>query len=291
MRVRGALISILAVFVWGMVFFPSFALAGQDLVVGIFPRRDAAATMKLFKPLGAYLEQALNQPVRIETAPDFATFELRVGERRYDLIHCNQNQYLEARAQAGYDVIAQNEEFGEPGISGAIYVRKDSGIDTVAQLRGKTVLFGGGKSAMMSYIVPTFLLRQGGLMDGDYIEQFASTPPNAVLAVSMGHADAAGAGEVVRRMTAVKTKIDVEQLNLLAVSDAMAHLPWAVRDDMPSARRDRLRAALIGLSETDAGREVLKAAQLTALNPAVDPDYDPLRTIIRSIQGGVEPAR
>ena len=86
------------------------------------------------------------------------------------------------------------EESGKGAIAGALYVRKDSGITELSQLRGRTVMFGGGKDAMLSYIAPQFLLMQAGLKQGDFKNQFSVSPPNAIVALYHKQADAAGGG-------------------------------------------------------------------------------------------------
>jgi len=254
------------------------------LYVGLFPRRDPAITMRLFRPLGKALENALGKTVVLETAPDFEIFKRRLDRRHYDLVHFNQYHYVSAHRDLGYDVLVQNEEFGEASIRGAIYVRADAGINALDQLKGKTILFGGGRRAMMSYIVPTYLLRRAGLGPGDYRERFASSPPNAVLATYLGQADAGGAGELVRRLPMVRNKIDTGKLVLLAVSKTMSHLPWAVKREMDPALQERLRDVLLGLRDSHAGREVLRSAHLTGFNPATDADYDLHREIIDDVE-------
>jgi phosphonate transport system substrate-binding protein len=257
-----------------------------SLVMGVFPRRDPAVTIQLFRPLAEHLGEATGYHLSLETAPNFEVFEGRLHGGRYDLVHLNQYHYIRAHRDLDYQALVQNEEFGAATIRGVLYVRRDSGIQDVAQLQGRTVLFGGGPQAMMSYIVPTFLLRQGGLQEGDYRERFAVTPPDALIATWLGHADAAGAGEVVQHLPLVTAKIDPGELRVLAVSEPLAHLPWAVRGSLPAAVRDSLRAAFLGLEESPAGREVLRRARLTGFNPATDRDYDPHRRMVDGIHGG-----
>jgi ABC-type phosphate/phosphonate transport system substrate-binding protein len=73
----------------------------------------------------------------LELSPTFEVFLKRLKERRYDLVHLNQFEYINVHDGFSYIVIAQNEEFGERTIRGAIYVRKDSAIDEIDQLKGK----------------------------------------------------------------------------------------------------------------------------------------------------------
>lgn len=255
------------------------------LVMGVFPRRDPAGTSHMFRPLAAHLGERLGYHVSLETAPNFRVFRRRLDSGRYDLVHLNQYHYIEAHERLGYEALVQNEEFGESTIRGALYTRRDSGIDGIQQLRGRTVMFGGGREAMMAYIVPTYLLRQGGLAAGDYRERFAVSPLDAVLATWLGHADAAGAGEVVQNLPAVTAKIDPAELKVVAVSEPLAHLPWAVRGSLPEDLKTALRATLLALDESEAGRRALASARLTGLRPVSDRDYDPHRRISAVVHG------
>ena len=88
----------------------------------------------------------------------------------------------EAMDQAlGHHVIAHIEEAGRSRISGVIYVRKDSGITDLAQLKGRTIIFGGGEDAMVSYVSTSSLLQRAGLKKGDFKPIFAVNPPNTWL--------------------------------------------------------------------------------------------------------------
>lgn len=257
--------------------------SSDTLVIGVFPRRDPAVTMRIFSPLGNYLEKQLGIKVQLETAANFKIFLQRLNKRRYDLVHFNQYHYIKAHQELQYDALVQNEEFGEKDIKGAIYVHQDSPVKEIKQLRGKKILFGGGKSAMMSYIVPTYLLRQGGLNAGDYHELYAVSPPNAVLATYLRQTDAGGAGEVAHRLPIVNQKIDTDKLRLIAVSEALPHLPWAIKAETKPALKDSIQKILVGLKDTKEGKAVLKKARLTAFNPVSDSDYDSHRNIVKQV--------
>ena len=264
---------------------PGLIFAADPLVVGVFPRRDAAVSAKLFRPLALYLEREMAVPVLLRLSPDFNSFHANLKERRYDLVHLNPFDYISAHEQQGYDALVQNEEFGEPTIKGALFVRQDSGITSLQQLKGKTILFGGGPRAMMSYVVPTYLLKQAGLEKGDYAETYAINPPNAILATYLKRADAGGAGEVVRRLPVVSAKIDVSELNVIAQSEPLPHLPWAVKKELPQALKHRIQQLLINLKNSEEGREILKQARLSAFNPVTDEDYDAHREIVEQVYG------
>jgi phosphonate transport system substrate-binding protein len=257
------------------------AKAQQPLVLGVFPRRNATLTSDLFSPLAEYLSRELGREVRLQTTKDFPTFWEQVRAGNYDIVHYNQYHYVES--SDSYRVIAHNEEFGRGTISGAIYSRRDSGINSLEQLRGRKILFGGGPDAMMSYIVPRYMLKQAGLGHSDYITSFASSPPNAALGVFYRQSDAGGAGDVVIDLPVVKRMIPTEEIVMIARSEPVVHLPWAVKREMPEQLVERIRQLLVTLKDSEEGRAILKVARITGFTSSEDRDYDRCREIIREV--------
>ena len=267
-----------------LVLAASAALAAEDrLTMGVFPRRNSAETVKLFSPLAAYLSEQLGREVTLVTSKNFDSFWEAMREQRFDIVHYNQYHYI--RSAQNYQVIAHIEEFGKTTLSSVIYVRKDSGITELTQLRGRTIVFGGGEDAMMSYIANRYLLERAGLGTNDFRTLFAVNPPNAILALTHRQSDAAGAGDVILELPEVKGAMNTDELTALAVSAPLLELPVAVRRDMPAKLRDSIQALLVNLGSTETGRRALTAANMTGMGKAEDRDYDPHRKIVAAVFG------
>jgi phosphonate transport system substrate-binding protein len=249
----------------------------------VFPRRNAAETTRMFTPMADYLGEQLGRKVNLVTAKDFESFWRGVTERRYDVVHYNQYHYI--RSAQTYEVIAHIEEFGKSTIAGALYVRKDSGITNLAQLRGRTVLFGGGEDAMISYIANRYLMLQAGLKKDDFKSLFAVNPPNSILALHHRQSDAAGAGDGVLELPVVRKAINTDELTALAVSAPLLQLPVAAKRDMPAKLRASIQSILVDLKNSEAGKQVLKSASMTGMGKAEDKDYDPHRKMVREVVG------
>ena len=261
-------------------------VANSPLVLGVFPRRNATLTTRLFTPMADYLSQRLDREVKLVTAKDFAAFWRGVIEQRYDLVHYNQYHYI--RSADRYQVITHNKEFGRSDVAGSIYVRKDSGITALAQLKGQQVVFGGGEDAMMSYILPRYLLLEAGLELDDYQVQFASSPPNALMALYFNQTSASGAGDILIDLPVVKNNIDTSELTHLAMTEPLLHLPWAVNRNMGAQLKDQIQQALLALEADAEGMAVLKQAKMSGMGIAEDRDYDPHRQIIAKVLGDLE---
>jgi phosphonate transport system substrate-binding protein len=259
------------------------AQAAEDpLLMGVFPRRNATLTTELFTPLANHLSARLGREVKLVIAKDFPAFWRGVSDRRYDLVHYNQYHYITSAKD--YRVIAHNKEFGRGEVAGALYVRRDSGITRISQLKGRRIVFGGGQDAMMSYILPRYLLLQAGLTPRDYTSQFANSPPNALMALYFNQTEASGAGDILIDLPVVKQHIDTTELIHLGTTEPLLHLPWAVRRDMAPALRSRLQTLLVELEESERGRRVLELAEMTGIGAAEDADYDAHRRIVAQVR-------
>lgn len=264
---------------------PLRGVVADTLTLGVFPRKGFSQTLEQFTPLAEYLSRQSGREVVLRSGRNFAEFWQGVEQRQYDLVHYNQYHYVRSKKAFGYEVIAKNEEFHESTISGALLVRRDSGIETLTDLRGKKVIFGGGQRAMQSYIVASYLLEEAGLQPSDYEYAFASSPLNAIFATYYRRAVAAGSADINLQLPMIKKRIDTTQLRVLAKGEALAHLPWAVKAELPEPLKQQLSQLLTTLTESPAGRAVLKSADLTDILPASDGEYDAHRRMILRVLG------
>ena len=257
----------------------------KPLIMGVFPRQHSTITTEIFNPMAKYLSKEIGRRVFVESAPDMKTFWERVQANHYDIVHYNQYHYIRTHKEQGYEVILVNEERGKSTMAASIIVRDDSEIKTIQDLRGKKVLFGGGKKSMESYIFAKYLLQQGGLQDNDYEAHFASNSPTAIVAAyhKLWDASAAGSGDSGLNLPDVEKQIDTKKMRYLAVGSQYAHLPWAVRGELPSAMKQQIKRTLLNLNVLPEGKKVLKTAKLTGLVAAVDSDFDPHRKIVKTV--------
>ena len=274
-----------AAFAAGIMLIGSFpALA--DLKMGVFPRRPVAVTHASFKPLAEELSKQLGEKVELVVPKDFAEFWKGVSAGEYDLVHYNQYHYIKSNKEHGYKVIVSNEEQGNRTVAGVVAVRSDSGINSVADLKGKTILFGGGPKAMGSYIAPTAVLKKAGLeAEKDYKVEFAKNPPSAVIGVFNKAADAAGAGNIVLKLKAVSAKIDVSQMKILGESEPFTHLCWAVKGDIADDKATKIQSIMTSLKGAPGGADILKSAKVTDFFQVTDGDFDKVREITKFAVG------
>lgn len=253
-----------------------------DLTMGVFPRRGPSDTMKAFTPLQEYLARVLGEKVELRVFKDFDAFEVVLRNRELDIVHLNQLHYIESKS-IGYRVFSRNIEEGSDMIIGGLIVRKDSPIKSIADLKGKKILFGGNAKAMQAYIAPSYMLRQAGMSEGaDYSFEFAKNPPSAFLAVAAGAADAAGGATVLLKSKEVQSVAG--DLRILAETDPLVQLSWAVGERVTPEK-----TAIISKAMEDAPANVRTAARVDGWKKTQDAEYTAVRRMVESVTGKAYP--
>jgi phosphonate transport system substrate-binding protein len=246
---------------------------------GVFPRWNAQIMVREFTPLAQMLSTTLNREVIIETDKNFSAFMSRVYAQEFDLVHLNQLQYIQAHQHAGYTAIAKLCESSDCTMRALIVARADTAIQDIADLRGKTIAF-GDPNAMVSHILAREILRAHGLQATDYRAVFTKNPPNALLTAYNGAADAAGIGSPVFQRPEIINRIDLNKLHVLAESESIPTLPIAVRAGLDAALIADLKAALLALDDSAAGREALRHISASYFASANDAEYAALKPLV-----------
>lgn len=109
--------------------------------------------------------------------------------------------FLLAEAQIGAIPLLQEVYRGVPSYRGRVFVRRDSGIETLADLRGRDIAFADPISES-GYLYPLAEFERAGLIDGPQASEdffgrvfFAGGYQQAMQAMAEGLVDAAGASQ------------------------------------------------------------------------------------------------
>ena len=148
--------------------------------------------------------------------------------------------------------------YGSAVYNGQIFVRADSGIETLADLEGKTFCRPDPLSTS-GWIIPSLTLKAAGVdPDTDLAQVVDAGSHDAVVsAVYNGDCDA-GATYIDARSAIEDDHPDV--MDVLKVIEISADIPndgvqW--HPDVPQEIRDQVNNALLAISETEEGQEAL----------------------------------
>ncbi len=171
------------------------------LTLGVFPYVTPVQLASFHTPLKDYLAKSLQRPVTLVTAPDFESFVERTRQGQYDIIITAPHMGRLAETRDGYKRLAQTGHSSQ----GIFLTRKDSTIQKIEDLRGKTVMI--AQKVSIIYQMSEHLLREKGLVPGESVTIIETrTHNNAMQAPLRGEADASVTGTLLWRVLGEEQK-------------------------------------------------------------------------------------
>jgi phosphonate transport system substrate-binding protein len=198
-------------------------------------------------------------------------------EGKVDLFHDSVAPTMLLNKRAGSVPILRQWKYGEADYSGAIVVKKESGINTLADLKGKVIAFEEAHSTSAS-ILPRMLLEEKKLklveinppepVKPDAIGYFYGSDGNAPTLLLSGKADAAAT--TPREIERLKPEVR-EKLKIVAITPAAPRQLLAVRKDLEFKLLRALKETLINMDKDPEGQGVLKRQQNTTKFDEIPP--------------------
>ncbi len=180
--------------------------------------------------------------------------------------------------------------YGLPTYNGQIFVRADSGIESLADLAGKTFCRPDPLSTS-GWIIPMIELRAAGLDPEVDLAQIvdAGSHDASVAGVYNGDCDA-GSSYVDARTRVEEDYPDV--MDVITVINVSVDIPndgVQYHPSVPREIRDLLNASLIAMKDSEAGLAALDTAyQWSELAPTNDAFYDAFRQVLDAAGVNVE---
>jgi len=267
---------------------------GRTVVkIGYMNCNNEQETRQRFVPLTRYLSDKVG--VEFVMVPvDTHDFEKRFNQGEFAFTHTNSLLYIILKERTNIRLLA-SEKRGNFGArsGGAIIARKGSGIETLAQIKGKKFAF-GPMLAPTGYLAEYDLLLRSGI---DPEKDFASyTIPSGsykheklVYGVLFGEYDVAAATLMDLEVMTREGKISADDFTILAQTPLIPYCTFAAAATTDPKLAEKVKKALLELKPSDTADvdgervKVLKAAWIDGYEELTDTDYDPVREMAKRV--------
>ena len=174
--------------------------------------------------------------------------------------------------------------YGSPTYNGQFIVRKDSGINSVADLQGKSFARPDPLSTS-GWIIPMLTMRAAGVDTDTGLSRVidAGSHDAVVAAVFNGDADAGATYVDARTRVEDDFPTVMEEIIVIAVTTDIPNDGVQFHPSISQEMRDKIVAALLEIVATDEGKDALKTAyQWNDLIEKDDTFYDPFRQVLQA---------
>ena len=195
--------------------------------------------------------------------------------------------YLLTHVKAGVIPIARPVWLdGSSTYRGYMFVRKDSGITSIEDMKGKSLVL-VDKATTAGYIFQLFYMQYYGIesMEKHFSKiYFAGSHDSSAWAVYTGEADVGGGKNHIFNALASEYPDFAKQMVTVAESPAVPSNGIAVRKNLNPSLTLRLKTLFLGLHKTEEGREVLRLFGAKKFIETTNADYRSLYNMVHELK-------
>ncbi|WP_426342415.1 putative selenate ABC transporter substrate-binding protein [Pseudoduganella sp. S-14] len=236
-----------ALFAAGVLFAAAGAQAQQVLRVSAIPDEAPTELQRKFKPLGEYLEKKLAMKVEFTPVTDYAASVEGLVNGKLDMVWFGGFTFVQANHMSKGKVVplvqrVEDEKFR------SVFVTTNKSINSLADLKGKTLSF-GSESSTSGHLMPrSYLLAAKIDPDADLKRiSFSGAHDATVAAVAGGKVDAGALNISVWEKLNEQKKVDPSVVRVFYTTPAYYDYNWTVRSDMPEALKKKITDAFLAL--------------------------------------------
>ncbi len=255
---------------------PKKAWGQQELLIGVIPEQDVFRQREHYMVLKKYLYDRLGITVNFTNLSRYGNIVERFTAENMDGGFFDSFTYALAHDQIGVEPLARPVNLdGTSTYRGHIFVRKDSGIRTVKEMKGKRFAF-VERATTAGYLFPLAYLREHGVanpqayLGGTF---FAGSPEAAIQAVLNDEADIGAAKDTTYELLAAENPRIEKELVVLTSSHVLPLNCLAVRRDLDPELISALKKALLDMEKDPDGIETLRRFGARKFIETNDKDY------------------
>lgn len=264
---------------------PTAAQAGQQVLrVTAIPDEAPTELARKFEPLGKYLEDKLGMKVQWTPVTDYAAAVETVVNRKIDLAWFGGFTVVQALQRSGGKVVPLVQRTEDEKFRSVFITQADSGIQSLADLKKRTLAF-GSQSSTSGHLMPRhFLLKDGIDPDRDLRRiAFSGAHDATIAAVSSGKVDAGALNISVWEKFLAEGKVDTQRVKVFYTTPPYHDYNWTVHADMPAELQQKIRDAFLALDPArPADKAILDLQRASRFVPTQPGNYDDIRSAAES---------
>ena len=220
--------------------------AADVLRVSAIPDEAPTELLRKFEPLGAYLEQELGMKVQFTPVADYPAVVEALASDRLDLAWLGGFTFVQLHLKTGNAVpLVQREQDAE---FTSKFITANPGVNSLADLKGKTFAFGSISSTSGS-LMPRYFMLQDGIQPESFFSRIGYSGAHDATAawVQDGRVDAGVLNASVWDKLVANGKVDTDKVRVFASTPTYYDYNWTVRGTLDPALAEKIKQAFLAL--------------------------------------------
>jgi phosphonate transport system substrate-binding protein len=250
-----------------------------ELTLGLIPEQNVFRQMKRYEPIADYIRERTGVKIHFTILPRYGNIIDSFTSEGMDGAFWGSFTGALAIQTLGIEPIARPLWLdGTSTYHGYVFVRKDSGVRSVRDMKGKTMAF-VDRATTAGYVFPMAYLRKHGVRDLDTFFKeyyFAGSHDATIHEVLAGEADVGCAKNTIYSLVAESDPRVKDELLILAESPTVPSNGLGMREGLGPAIKNELQTVLLGMAADPLGQKALQAFGAIRFIPTTKEDYRPV---------------
>lgn len=250
--------------------------AKDKLTIGLIPSEDSQAMIESSKQVLDDLQSKIGMPVVPFVATDYNGIIEALRSGKLDVAYLGPFSYVLATSVADVEAfsVAVTKKTGQSAYKSVILARKDSGIHSLADLKGHTFAFVDPSSAS-GHLFPKAGLEQAGFAPDSLFKRviFSGSHDASILAVENKKVDAAAVADRIFASAVAKGVVKQDDFEIVWSSRPIPESPMVWRKALDPQLKKKVADALASIKDVPWGDQGV----LNGFQPTTDASYDVVR--------------
>lgn len=250
--------------------------AKDKLTIGLIPSEDSQAMIESSKQVLDDLQAKIGMPVVPFVATDYNGIIEALRSGKLDVAYLGPFSYVLATSVADVEAfsVAVTKKTGQSAYKSVILARKDSGIHSLADLKGHTFAFVDPSSAS-GHLFPKAGLEQAGFAPDTLFKRviFSGSHDASILAVANKKVDAAAVADRIFASAVAKGVVKQDDFEIVWSSKPIPESPMVWRKALDPELKKKVADALASIKDVPWGDQGV----LNGFQPTTDASYDVVR--------------
>lgn len=272
----------------GLLVFSLFGCNKKEeeiITMGFVPLIDGDKLIESVEPLADMLTEEIGIKVEGFTASNYVGVVEGLGSGQVDFGIIPPFAYILANQENGAEVIltALNDK-GESTYKSDFLVRKDSGIKSFEDVRGKVVAF-VDPSSTSGYLFPgAHLIEEGIDIENDIDYMYSGGHDKSLQLLLNGDVDLIATFSHIRERYKDEFPDALEKLEVLGQTEDIPFISVTTRKGMDPDIQEKIQDALLKIGDTEEGRSLLPDLfNIYGFVKSSDSDYEVIRTTAKTM--------
>ncbi len=257
----------------------SLLYAEETLKIGVAAMISPKETVKYYREIVEYISKKIGKPVEMVQRETYDEMDALLEKGEVKIAFICSGPYVRNREKFGVELLVAPQSYGKPFYHAYIIVHKDSPVNSLAELKGKSFAFTDPKSNT-GKLVPTYMIaKKFNTTPEQFFSKIIYTKSHdkSIEAVAKKVVDGASVDSLIYDYAAKKNPVYTGLTKIIEKSPPYGIPPVVVTKDFDPGLREKIKEAFLNMHNDPEGRRILDGIMVDKFIIPKDSDYNSVR--------------